>query len=380
LVVLTACFAAFLIWLTVERAMLDRARRRIPVRIAVTGTRGKTGVTRMLASVLRESGRKALAKTTGSEPVIVFPDGSEREVRRRGPASILEQIGLLKTAARAGADCLIAEVMSIHPENHGVETRKILQPTIVAVTNARLDHTETMGATVEQIASVLALDIVPESKVFIPEHSLLEPFVESAKRRSASIFPVASGVGTRFYWHTAEFPENVDLVCAIARHMNVDDETLERGLRKTRHDVGQLGIWRAEAGGRTLYFVNAFAANDPESTFAVLSKIRERLAGGCAGVLNLRMDRGARTLQWVDALHARGTAFDRIFVTGGHAAVLKRKYPTSQLLRPGAPETMTATIIAGLPSGAVVFGFGNIKGSGLELARYWSRLGTPYGI
>jgi poly-gamma-glutamate synthase PgsB/CapB len=385
LFVLIACLAAFLLFLTGERIALDRARRHIPIRIAVTGTRGKSGVARMLASVLRESGRKVIAKTTGSESVIVFPDGTEQKACRRGPASIREQIGLVRTASRAGADCLVAEVMSLQPENHFSESRQILQPTLVAITNARLDHTETMGATVEEIASVLALDITPGSSVFIPGMSLLAPITEAANSRGAGLFPIPAGEGARFYGvpgQGLEFPENIDLVCAIARSMDINDETIQRGLEQTRHDIGRLGVWQVGMGTRAVYFVNAFAANDPESTFGVLAKVRERVPGNleATGLLNLRQDRGARTMQWIGALKERGNAFHRLFVTGGHSAVLHRRYPAARILKRGTPEKMTAEIVSGLTGGAIVFGFGNIKGSGLELSKHWSRLGTPYGI
>ncbi len=338
----------------------------------------------MLASVLRESGRKALVKTTGSEPVIVFPDGSERKIRRRGPASIQEQIGLVKIAARAGADCLVAEVMSIHPENHLAESWQILQPTIVAITNVRLDHTEAMGNTVEEIASVLSLDITPESAIFVPERSCLAPFATAAESCAGSLHRIPPAEGSRFYGiqGQAMFPENIDLVCAIARHMNLDDDTIRRGLSKVRYDVGHLGIWQAEISGRTLYFVNAFAANDPESTFTVLRKIRERIPGPrkVAGILNLRPDRGPRTLQWIGILkEGRQAEFDRLFVTGGHARVMRRRIPAAVVLD-DTPERMTAEITDGLADGSIVFGFGNIKATGARLAEYWGRVGTPYGI
>ena len=66
LVLLLALIATGFAYLVLERIRLDRYRSAIPLTIAVTGTRGKTSVTRMLASVLRESGRRVLAKTTGS--------------------------------------------------------------------------------------------------------------------------------------------------------------------------------------------------------------------------------------------------------------------------------------------------------------------------
>ena len=109
---------ALLVGLVIERLRLARCHRAIPLRIAVTGTRGKTSVARLLASVLREDGRRVLAKTTGSQATLVLPDGSVEEIRRRGQPSILEQKQLLHRGVELGADVVVAEIMSIHAENH----------------------------------------------------------------------------------------------------------------------------------------------------------------------------------------------------------------------------------------------------------------------
>ena len=44
---------------------------KIPNRIHVNGARGKSSVARLIASGIRESGSKVLAKTTGSSPRII---------------------------------------------------------------------------------------------------------------------------------------------------------------------------------------------------------------------------------------------------------------------------------------------------------------------
>src|SRR5512137_3000987 len=90
-------FLLFLVW---ERVGLSRSHRRIPLRIAVTGTRGKSSVVRLLASILKEDGRKVVAKTTGSQAVILMPDGSQIELDRSVTPSILEQKRLIHEAAR----------------------------------------------------------------------------------------------------------------------------------------------------------------------------------------------------------------------------------------------------------------------------------------
>jgi len=97
--------AAFLLFLAVERLALDARLKRVPVRVGVTGTRGKSSVTRLVAGALRESGTRVLAKTTGSRAVLIYPDGAEREIKRRGPPTVLEQKRVVRLAARRWREC-----------------------------------------------------------------------------------------------------------------------------------------------------------------------------------------------------------------------------------------------------------------------------------
>ena len=57
-------------------------RRRIPIRIHVNGSRGKSSVTRLIAAGLRAGGLRTVAKTTGSAAAVIHADGSETPVRR----------------------------------------------------------------------------------------------------------------------------------------------------------------------------------------------------------------------------------------------------------------------------------------------------------
>jgi UDP-N-acetylmuramyl tripeptide synthase len=73
------CLVVLIAYLLAERILLGRRRRRIPLRIAVTGTRGKSSVVRLIAAAMREAGLSVLAKTTGSQPILIHPDGEEEE-------------------------------------------------------------------------------------------------------------------------------------------------------------------------------------------------------------------------------------------------------------------------------------------------------------
>ncbi|MGB7296420.1 MAG: poly-gamma-glutamate synthase PgsB, partial [Candidatus Aminicenantales bacterium] len=99
----------------------------------MTGTRGKSTVTRLIAGALKEGGFPVLAKTTGSKPVLILPDGREEEIIRRGLPAILEQKKVLKTAAGVGSWALVTELMSIRPENLAVESRRLFRPHILIV-------------------------------------------------------------------------------------------------------------------------------------------------------------------------------------------------------------------------------------------------------
>jgi UDP-N-acetylmuramoylalanine-D-glutamate ligase len=61
-----AFLCLILAWLVSERARHERRLARIPIRVHVNGTRGKSGVTRLIAAALRRSGIPTVAKTTGA--------------------------------------------------------------------------------------------------------------------------------------------------------------------------------------------------------------------------------------------------------------------------------------------------------------------------
>jgi gamma-polyglutamate synthase len=397
LAVLTACLAAFLVYLAVERAGLERSLRRVPRRIAVTGTRGKSGVARLIAAGLRASGAKVLAKTTGSKPVLILPDGSEREIVRPGGASVREQVRLVGLAARLGADTLVAEMMSIGPECLEVESRRILRPGTLAVTNVRLDHTDEMGRTKEEIARSLARAFPPRASVFVPEEELRPAFGAAAARMGATLRPVGLGEGTDGGPGTmplpfGEFEPNVRLARAVLASLGVGEAAARRGLAEAPPDFGRLRLWRGRFGraARPAVCVSAFAANEPESTAEVMARVRARvpLAGRpLVGLLGLREDRGARTLQWV---RAAGEGFFRDFAavvlvgpTSRAALRLLRRVPGpgapsySRSAGP-APEDLMDHVFAAVPEEPVIVGLGNIVGWGERMVLYWCGKGTPY--
>src|SRR5215510_904106 len=100
----------------VEGLLHRRNLARIPIRIHVNGTRGKSSVTRLIAAGLREGGLVTCAKTTGTLARMILPNGREVPIFRPAGANVIEQKRIVAAAAAHGADALVIECMALQPE------------------------------------------------------------------------------------------------------------------------------------------------------------------------------------------------------------------------------------------------------------------------
>jgi len=389
LLVLAACLFVLLGYFLVERILLSRRLRRIPLRICVTGTRGKSTVARLIASTLREAGFTVMAKTTGSKPVVIFPDGTEKEIVRRGKPSILEQKKILKLAVRTGAQALVAEMMSIRPECMRVESVKIFGPRVLAVTNVRLDHLDDMGRIKSEIAASLAAAVPENGTVFIPEEEFYPVFQETAEKGGSRVVRVSQR-RLDAEWTGRDFPENIRLTLAVAEFLGIREDVTRACIEKARPDFGGLKIWKIPAGdsGRERFLVSAFAANEPESTGKVLEILRRKIPDSprkLIALLNLRADRGDRTEQWLRAFNEGFfDSFERIVLAGDQTKPLSKKMANNKCSKAKVStiprrqaDRVTAELLALAGEGGVVVGMGNMGGLGAALIDHWAGVGVP---
>ncbi len=388
--------AILLFYLLVERVCLQRKVDAVPLRICVTGTRGKSSVTRLIAAALRGSGMSVLARTTGAKPVIIFPDGGEEEISRRGLPTILEGKKILRVGVKLRVDALVVELMGIHPEAIYVESQEIFKPHILVLTNVRLDHMDQMGRTKDNIASCFAGSIPEGCTIFVPNEEAYPVFQRTAKSKKAKILRIPENA---YYgcMHkengvlSSEFDENVRLSLAVAEFLGQDTPAAFRAMSGALPDFGGLKVWFAlrHPPLQDWYFVSGFAANEPESTQLVLSKLRTKMLledRTVIGVLNLRGDRGDRTLQWYDALKSgKFPEIQKLICVGDHASALTRKlkkYTGAELYawRNFQPEDIVARLSAIEKEKAVVIGMGNMGGAGRRLVDYWEKAGTRYDL
>ena len=101
--------------------------KNIPIRIHVNGARGKSSVTRLIASGLRENGGKVLAKTTGSSPRIINEKGQDIAIHRLRSASIGEQVRVIRNFSKQNIDILIIECMAVQAKYQWISAQKMLK-------------------------------------------------------------------------------------------------------------------------------------------------------------------------------------------------------------------------------------------------------------
>ena len=306
---LLTALLALLLW---ERRARDLALAAIPIRIHVNGTRGKSTVTRLIAGALREAGIRTVAKTTGAAPRLILPDGTERPVRRRAPASIREQLWLLREAQRLRAMAVVVECMAVDPELQAVCEVQMIRSTLGVITNARLDHAEVMGRTVEEVAAALGTTVPRSAVLVIGPTDGSEVLARAAQSRGSRVVRASADEGDPEAWAGRPWmAEDAGIALAVARELGVGDAIARRGMLAASPDPGAVHARSIEVAGRRVDYVDASSANDPQSLGLILGARPD----GAVFVFHHRADRPARLGRFSEAA-PWSQAGDSVIVTG----------------------------------------------------------------
>ncbi len=302
--VLVFLFISFIVYGSIEYYKHQSVLSSIPIRIHINGARGKSSVTRLVAAGLRAGGLKTLAKTTGSAPRIIDQKGKDHVIHRLRSASIGEQINLIKLFSNEKPDAMVIECMAVQPEYQWVTEQRMVKSTIGVITNVRPDHLDEMGYDLESIALSLANTIPFYSTFITAEQKNVVPLKKiSEKRKTKFLQSSPDEIDTDYMlkFPFLEHAENVALALKVCEQAGVEKEVALDGMIHTKPDPGALEILDFKNKGKEIYFINAFAANDPHSTAMVWDMMCNRLSNSKKCIfLNTREDRRYRTKQLLD--------------------------------------------------------------------------------
>ena len=360
---LTLPAAAVLLFLVARAELLRRALASVPVRIHVGGTRGKTSVCRLIAAGLRSSGVRTLAKTTGTEPMLILPDGSIQPWRRLGPPSIGEQRRFAVLASRLGAQATVLECMAIRPEFVRASELSLVRATIAVLTNIRPDHLEDM-ASMEAVRES-HLGLVPENGVLVvAEEALSQPMRELAAARRTRIVAVSTSGLTA---------DEANRAIALAACEAAGSKPAQAPGPTVEPDAGAFALATVLAGGKRIRFANAFACNDAVS-LDLLWREHATADAPVAVLLNHRHDRPLRSLQILDYFAQRPSR-PRLLLLGGAPwlgrAARRRGLEVQRI--PSLPwadgRALLERVAARVPDGTTVWGVGNYHGRGAAICQ-----------
>jgi len=374
------CGIAYIVFLIYEYYSLSVIRKGFRHIIHVNGTRGKSSVCRLIDAGLRAGGFKVFTKTTGTSPRMLYVDGSEHELRRRGRANIKEQIGIIRKARAQGAEILVIECMAVKPELQELCQEKLVSADIGVITNVRPDHLDEMGGSLDEVAEALSLTIPSKGTFFTADNRYFDFFRQLAgKKGSAAFCFEANGEELS----DIDFSDNVSLALAVCRYLGVERDAAVAGMKGYRKDPGSLTVYRKRnSAGSRLTFVNALAVNDPESTRLIMDEVfLGKVQAGEKRVLliNNRQDRLERLRQFCDFALQTRESFDGIWLCGSLKPLMAR-----MLIKAGIPRAMIKSInnigeLESIAEDAAVLTVGNIGGFGRVLTAYMEEAGDIFG-
>ncbi len=366
--------ALFILHYRKEKTNHDKNVKSIPIRIWVNGTRGKSSVTRLIAAGLRAGSKKVIAKTTGTSPRFIIDSKIEQSVLRLGMPNIREQIRIFKRTTQYKPDAIVLECMALRPDLQEIESVQIVQPTLVVVTNVRADHLDVMGPTIKDAARTFIKALPKKCHLFLAENRLFDDFskVLQQKNIKATISKtrdISDSVMKKFSY--MEHKENVILALDVCKYFDVDEKIALKGMYNSKPDPGALRTYHLKLNDKKITFINAMAANDPDSTHQIWQTI-DKNYDEINVLINCRSDRIDRTIQFAkivkEHLHA-----DHYILTGSGTKVLdrnlRRSVQKNNILNLGdkSPDQVIDSVAAFVSNKSLVFAIGNTAGYGVIL-------------
>ncbi|MDO5733900.1 MAG: poly-gamma-glutamate synthase PgsB [Eubacteriales bacterium] len=366
---------------------------KIPLRINVNGIRGKSTVTRLTFSILREAGYEVIGKTTGSATRMLFWDQEAEECIDRPPAgpSIKEQVRVIDRAAKYGAKALVCECMAVRPEYQDIYQNVMFKAQLTVIVNTLKDHLDEMGPTTTQIAWAFAKSIPENGILIVPEDEFTDYYSAEAEKLGSRVISFAENrVPEALHGLIAKgiFPANCAAALAVAKALEIPEDVAIRGILKAAPDPGAMRIQEISSAKGNGFFVNAFAANEPESSLKIWDLIgRLNLPLDNPLILfNTRADRVDRTRLFAKDFFPLLPEAEVVVIGESAKSFIKEvkrgRYPkitrVYDLTQHSTAEI--AKILQSLAGGRTIFAVGNLHGAGeeviMELAREGNLMAT----
>ena len=326
-----AAFATVaIVWGVWSRRNVTRLQR-VPLRVLVTGTRGKSSTVRLIHAALTAGGIPTLGKMTGTASRELDTAGTEHPTNRIGQVSILEMLETVHRSFRRDAvapEAVVLECMAVTPDLIRMCTDDIVRPQASVVTNALWDHLEEQGTTLESIAISLSNVMRGAEFAVTAEHRettravlAYEAQVHDCAFDAVTGAEVEPGILARL---PGAHPDNVAMALAIAAYAGVDRESAVRGMEVASVEPLPTLPVTTMIDGIEWWYRDIGSINDTDSLTPALLDARAQMPRDAVtlAILTTRWDRPLRAIQFAASLTPSDV--DGIVIVGEPDVVVRR--------------------------------------------------------
>lgn len=372
IIIILCLFCIF--YLFFEKRRSECQRETFKYLIHVNGIRGKSTVSRLIDAGVRAGGYKVFTKITGTSPRIIDTFNVEREINRKGKANIKEQIKTINWAYREGAEVLITECMAVKPEYQYICENKILHADINIITNVREDHLDEMGKSLDEIASSLANTIPTNGAIFTSDEKYFDFFKREAIKKNSKVF--INREEKEEYWEI-DFPSNVALALEVCKYIGIDEKKALEGMKNYHRDPGVLKVLLYKNRENKIYFINAMAANDPNSTEIIIDRLSKKDYWNNKRYLlvNNRGDRVSRWEQYISFVKKIDKKFNKILISGENRELFQKYLLKEKIAKEKIEIVGNASDFDSIEKDILILAVGNICGNGKKIVDYFEEMG-----
>jgi poly-gamma-glutamate synthase PgsB/CapB len=365
IIIILCLFCIF--YLFFEKRRSECQRETFKYLIHVNGIRGKSTVSRLIDAGVRAGGYKVFTKITGTSSRIIDTFNVEREINRKGKANIKEQIKTINWAYREGAEVLITECMAVKPEYQYICENKILHADINIITNVREDH-------LDEIASSLANTIPTNGAIFTSDEKYFDFFKREAIKKNSKVF--INREEKEEYWEI-DFPSNVALALEVCKYIGIDEKKALEGMKNYHRDPGVLKVLLYKNRENKIYFINAMAANDPNSTEIIIDRLSKKDYWNNKRYLlvNNRGDRVSRWEQYISFVKKIDKKFDKILISGENRELFQKYLLKEKIAKEKIEIVGNASDFDSIEKDILILAVGNICGNGEKIVDYFEERG-----
>jgi poly-gamma-glutamate synthase PgsB/CapB len=284
--------------------------------------------------------------------------------------------------ARRKPDAMAMECMAVLPEYQWICEHRMIRANIGVITNSRPDHLREMGPSLDNITRSLLNTLPDKGVAFTAERKLFSVMKAEADKRGVQLIQVREEEvpeeAMRRFDHL-EHRENVAIALGIAKYLKIPQEKALEGMYASHPDPGALRLYTAMHDGKQVRFVNALAANDPESTLTIWQRVLTIYPdpGDVVIMLNTRADRFDRSLQLLEMVG--GNIRYDFFVSIGEKTKMLAQYYQRYKIDPSrvvemgrsTKEHVYQKVFQIISNRATILAIGNMGAGGLDVAYHF---------